>query len=199
VVGRDRAAAPDARPLRLFVAADIPDDVRGPLAEAIEPLRERLPSARWTPAANWHVTLKFLGSTQPRLVEWVTESVERAVSTAAPFRTSVAGLGAFPSARRARVVWVGLDDPGGAFGALAAALDGALAREFEPEKRSFSAHLTVARLRDPAAVPGELPAVESASFDVDRVVLYRSRLQRPAPVYEPLASFPLVGAGGRRP
>jgi 2'-5' RNA ligase len=196
-VGRDRAARPEARPLRLFVAADIPDDVRGRLAEAIEPLREQLPAARWTPPANWHVTLKFLGSTEPRLVEWVTESVEGAASSAAPFRTSVAGLGAFPSTRRARVVWAGLDDPGGAFGTLAAALDEALAREFEPEVRSFSAHLTVARLREPAPVPGELPAVSTASFDVDRVVLYRSRLQRPAPIYEPIASFPLVGAERR--
>jgi RNA 2',3'-cyclic 3'-phosphodiesterase len=198
-VGRDRAARPEAKPLRLFVAADVPDDVRANVAEAVGPLRERLPGARWTPPANWHVTLKFLGTTWPRLVEWVTRSVEDAAARAAPFRTSVVGLGAFPSARRARVLWAGLDDPGGAFGAVAAALDEALASEFEPEKRPFSAHLTVARLKEPAPIPGEVPEVATASFDVDRIVLYRSRLQRPAPIYEPLDAFPLRGPAGSAP
>ena len=191
-MGRDRAARPEAKPLRLFVAVDVPDDIRAEVAGALTPLRERIPEARWPPERNWHVTVKFLGRTWPRLVEWVTEAVGDVASAAAPFRTSVAGLGAFPSLRRARVVWAGLDDAGGALASLAAALDEALADEFAPEARTFSPHLTVARLKTPAPL-GELPPLAGRPFDVDRIVLYRSRLQRPAPVYEALGEFRLVG------
>lgn len=196
-MARDRASRPEAKPLRLFVAVDVPQDVRDSVAEAVAPLRERFPVARWVPTQNQHVTLKFLGSTWPRLVEWVTASVGEVASTHAPFQTRVTGLGAFPSARRARVLWAGLDDPDSAFVRLAASLDQALAREFTPEKRGFTAHLTLARFEPPAPLdptasldPARLP---SESFGVDHVVLYRSHLRRPAPVYEPLAEFALGG------
>ena len=70
-MARDRASRPEAKPLRLFVAAEVPEDVRAGLAESVARLRERFPKARWVPPQNQHVTLKFLGSTYPRLVEWL--------------------------------------------------------------------------------------------------------------------------------
>ena len=143
-MARDRASRPEAKPLRLFVAVDVPEDVRELVARAVDPVRERHPRARWVPSANQHVTLKFLGSTWPRLVEAVTRTVEE-VGTAHPaFETRVVELGAFPSPRRARVLWVGLDDPDRRLAAIAASLDERLARDFPPEKRAFAAHLTVA-------------------------------------------------------
>ena len=144
-MARDRASRPEAKPLRLFVAVDVPEGVRDRVQDAVGPWRERLSRARWVPKQNQHVTLKFLGSTWPRLVGWVTETVEAVARRSEPFETRVTGLGAFPSARRARVLWAGLDDPAGGLASLAADLEGALAKEFEPEKRAFTAHLTVAR------------------------------------------------------
>src|SRR5919206_1242895 len=102
-MGRDRASRPEAAPLRLFVAVDIPDDVQAVVADAVAPLRDRLWDARWTPPANWHVTLKFLGRTWPRLVPSVFDAVGRVARERGRLRTSVRGIGAFPSARRARV------------------------------------------------------------------------------------------------
>ena len=194
-MARDRASRPEAKPLRLFVAVDVPEDVRELVARAVDPVRERHPRARWVPPTNQHVTLKFLGSTWPRLVEPVTRTVEEVAAAHAPFETRVAELGAFPSPRRARVLWVGLDDPDRRLAAIAASLDERLARDFPPEKRPFAAHLTVARFDPAVAVADDMAglAVESPSFLVDRVVLYRSHLRRPAPVYEPLAVFVLGG------
>ncbi|MGZ8628762.1 MAG: RNA 2',3'-cyclic phosphodiesterase, partial [Actinomycetota bacterium] len=116
-------------------------------------------------------------------------------SAHAPFQTRVSELGAFPSARRARVLWIGLEDPGRRLAAIAASLDERLARDFPPEQRPFAAHLTLARFDPPVPVVEELATttVESPPFPVDRVVLYRSHLRRPAPVYEPLEAFPLTG------
>jgi len=194
-MARDRASRPEAKPLRLFVAVDVPGEARDVVQAAVAPLRERFPRAKWVPTQNQHVTLKFLGSTWPRLVEWVTETVAEVALAGEPFESRVNGLGAFPSARRARVLWAGLDDPGGRMARVAAGLEQAMAREFAPEKRGFTAHLTVARFEPPVPLGEELDeAVASETFVVDRLILYRSHLQRPAPVYESLGQFPL-GSG----
>jgi 2'-5' RNA ligase len=197
-MARDRASRPEAKPLRLFVAVDVPEQVRDRVQEAIALWRERLPRARWVPKQNQHVTLKFLGSTWPRLVGWVTETVEAVARQSEPFETRVTGLGAFPSARRARVLWAGLDDPGGRMVALAADLEGALAKEFDPEKRAFTPHLTVARFDPPVPFDDEEVAaadVASEPFAVDQLVLFRSHLRRPAPIYEPIGEFAFGSPG----
>ena len=144
------------------------------------------------------MTLKFLGRTWPRLVAWVEEAVETVARRNAPFETRVTGLGAFPSQRRARVLWAGLDDPERRLASLAADVEGALAKEFTPEKRSFTAHLTVARFEPPVPFDGKEIAeadVASDPFAVDRLVMYRSHLQRPAPIYEPIEEFALGPRG----
>jgi RNA 2',3'-cyclic 3'-phosphodiesterase len=192
-MARDRASRPEARPLRLFVATEIPDEVRGALADAVRPVRERFPKARWVPIQNQHVTVKFLGSTYPRLVEWVTAAVRQVATRNASFTTRVEGLGAFPNERRARVLWAGLDDSASAFGRLAADLDEGLSEEFKPEKRAFTPHLTVARFEPTVSLDPDEIAFESEPFEVRRIVLFRSQLRRPAPVYEPMEAFRLSG------
>ena len=196
-MARDRAARPEARPVRLFVATDVPEDVRRRLADATRPWHDRVEGARWVTPENWHVTMKFLGSVYPRLLSWVTDQVRAAASSGEPFTSALTELGAFPSARRARVLWAGLDDPQGRYASLASTLDGLLEREFDPEKRAFTPHLTVARFKVQGPLPEELLAtdVRSHPFPVEHLTLYRSYLQRPAARYEPLERFPL---GGRR-
>ncbi|HEY6678725.1 MAG TPA: RNA 2',3'-cyclic phosphodiesterase [Actinomycetota bacterium] len=197
-MARDRASRPEAKPLRLFVAVDVPEPVRDRVQAAIGPWREHLPRARWVPKQNQHITLKFLGSTWPRLVDWVIETVEGVARQSEPFETRVTGLGAFPSTRRARVLWARLDDPDGRLASLAADLEGRLAKEFTPEKRAFSAHLTMARFDPPVSLDEEEIAaadVVSEPFTVDRLVVYRSHLRRPAPIYEPVGEFALGSRG----
>ncbi len=178
-MARDRASRPEARPLRLFVAIDLPESVRHDLATAIREaaVRHRIGGAgiRWVPPENWHLTIKFLGSTWPRLLTWVTEVCGRVAAAFEPFEASLSRAGAFPSVQRARILWV--------------------ASEFEVEKRPFSAHVTVARLRVPENVVDHVARlhVSEARFPVDRLVLYRSHLGRPAPRYEPIREFPLGG------
>ena len=197
-MGRDRAARPEATPLRLFVAVDPPPAAVKALDRALEPWRERLPGGRWVPPENWHVTVKFLGRTWPRLVNLVHEACRDAAARVRPFRVSVGELGVFPSPRRARVLWVALKDQEGGLPALAKALDEALAPEFPPEKRAFTPHLTVARFNPP--VPVGDASEELAGFQVDvppfrvgRLVLYRSHLSPRGARYEALETSPLGG------
>lgn len=200
-MARDRASRPEAKPQRLFVAVTIPHHAADAVETAIESWREAFPSARWVPRQNWHVTLKFLGSTYPRLVPWVRERLGAVASETPAFETRLRGLGAFPSARRARVLWAGLDDDEGSMATLAAALSEALAREFPPEARAFSAHVTVARSDPPLGLPpafAETPLV-SRPLAIDEIVLMRSHVRRPAPVYEPVATYPLSATLSAQP
>lgn len=192
-MARDRAARPEATPLRLFVAVEIPEPVKDAVEEAFSLWRETFPKARWAPRENWHITLKFLGRTWPRLAEWVPDRVEAAAREVAPFATRIIDVGSFPSARTGRVLWAGFGDGGDRMLGLAAAIEGALVEEFPAEKRAFHPHLTVARSDPPVKLPPaftETPLL-SQEWDVDHVVLFRSHLRRPAPRYEPLARFPL--------
>jgi 2'-5' RNA ligase len=195
-MARDRPSRPEAKPQRLFVAVSPPDPVAAVVEAAIEPWRRAFPKARWVPRANWHVTLQFLGATYPRLVPWVRTRLGEAAAGASPFQTRVSGVGAFPSTRRARVLWVGVDDAEGRFAALVEAIQRSLASEFPPEDRAFTPHLTVARSDPPLRLPEGFAetTLESEPFTVDTVVLMRSHLRRPAPVYEPLETCRLGGA-----
>jgi 2'-5' RNA ligase len=192
-MGRNRATRPEAKPLRLFVAIEIPEVVKDVVEEAFAPWRGEFPKARWVPRENLHVTLKFLGRTWPRLTDWVPERIEEAVVEFEPFDTRLVGVGSFPSAKRGRAIWAGFDDDEGRLTELAGGIDAALVDEFEPEKRAFHPHLTVARSDPPLKLPAAYTSTELGSepWSVDHVVLFRSHLGRPAPRYEPLARFPL--------
>lgn len=180
---------------RLFLAVEVPGPVREVVNEAILPWRASFPNARWIPSENWHVTLKFLGRTPVRLTPWVEETVEQIADTNPPAEVRVSGLGAFPSAQRARVLWAGIEDQAEGLAALVTGLESALAETFRPEMRRFHPHLTVARSEPPIHLPdlySETPLV-SEPFPADRVILFRSHLDAGAPTYEPLRTFPLGG------
>jgi RNA 2',3'-cyclic 3'-phosphodiesterase len=195
---KDRAARPEAKPLRLFVAVEIPEAVKDAVEEAFGPWREQFPKARWAPRENWHVTLKFLGRTWPRLADWVPEHVEAAAAEVSRFSARLSGVGSFPSAKRGRALWARFEDVD-LIADLAAEVEGALLEEFPAEKRPFHPHLTVARSDPPLKLPAAYTGteLESEEWEVDHVVLFRSHLGRPAPRYEPLGRFPL-GAGRHR-
>ena len=194
-MARDRSTRPEARPLRLFVAVDVPEEVRDRLAKTVALHRDRVPGARWAPPENWHVTLKFLGSVDPPLLDWVLSSVGEAASEHIPFMARLSAMGAFPSAKRARVVWAGLEDRHGELVSLARSVDRTLEREFPAEQRPFSPHLTLARLKEQAALPEDVLSldVKSEPFRIATLRLYRSYLGRPSARYEVLREFPLSG------
>lgn len=182
--------------LRLFVAVDVAEDVLAAVDEAIAPYRDRIPGARWTPPANRHLTIKFLGSVDPTRRDEIASVCEHVASEIPRREISITDLGAFPSARRARVLWAGVDDPDGTLALLALSLDEGLAPlGFEVERRAYKPHLTLARLKSPADVRDVVEAVEHSSdpFVVDRFHLYRSRLSPKGARYDVLQSFRLRG------
>jgi 2'-5' RNA ligase len=181
--------------MRLFVGLALPDEIKDELAALIERMRAAAPDAKWVPRDNLHLTFSFLGEVGEERVPAIADALRgAAASVRGPIPTRLHGTGAFPSPRRARVVWVGLDDGEGRIGKLAEAVATAVEPLGYPkEKRPWTAHLTLARLRVPGNVSELLgETVAESSFNVSEVTLYRSRLARPAPHYEPLQRFPLA-------
>lgn len=170
--------------LRLFTAVTVPREQLEWLDDAVAGLKG-LSGGRWTSVGNQHVTLNFLGWVESRLLPDVLGAVDDTARRHAPADVSLEGLGAFPRERRARVLWAGIDDPGGLLPALATDLGERLrATGYEPEDRPFTAHLTLARFNAPR--PLELPELPAAPgrFSVDRITLFRSRLSPSGARYE---------------
>lgn len=198
-MSKERLKSPRAR---MFVALDLPDAVRAAIAAwGREELAD--PALRPVPAENLHVTLAFLGWRPEKDAERVAAVLEECAAPA-----PLLELGdpvAKPNLRRARLFALPALSPGAE--QIEARLSGLLEAErlYEPEKRPFWPHVTVARvrsagrgLRRPMAVerpPGPVPAGLSEPFYGVRLTLYRSVLQPQGAVYGPLAQVELPGAG----
>ena len=152
----------------------------------------------WVAPENFHVTVKFLGSVEDTRVQSVIDALHTAVQGHAPFDLEVGGLGAFPSATRARVLWAGITGGIDPLAALAASVEDALAGlGFPREDRAFSPHITLARVREPGRAPALAEALRDGSghrfgrVAVAETALMRSDLSPRGARYTPLASIAL--------
>lgn len=174
----------------------LPGELKGRLALEIEGLRRHAACVAWTAEANLHVTLKFLGGVEEARLGEIEAALRRA-ETVPVFEVQVRGLGAFPSAARARVLWAGTSESA-AFMRLASDVDRALgAVGFPAEARGFTPHVTLGRVREPRRDPALAAALAAAasrpfgSLRVDRVSLMRSDLSPRGARYTELAAVPL--------
>ncbi|UYN91024.1 MAG: RNA 2',3'-cyclic phosphodiesterase [Anaerolineales bacterium] len=191
--------------MRAFIAFELPENVLAALAAVSADLQRSLPTTalRWVPVSNMHLTLKFLGETQPEQASAISASLQRLGDTYSAMPVSLEGLGAFPNLRSPRVVWVGLQAPA-ALAQLAAEVDDAMhALGFGREARAFTPHLTLARVRREAQ-PRQLAglqsalaqqAVPAASGVLEQLVLFESQLKPSGAVYNSLARIELRTKG----
>jgi 2'-5' RNA ligase len=138
--------------MRLFFAIELADDVQDLLDDATASLRAEAPELAWIDRGKRHLTLKFLGDVAEDAVPRLTEAADRAVAGHGPLEMSVREIGAFPNFRRARVVWIGVEQER-RLELLHHDLE--LACEsvgFEVEGRPFRPHVTLARVRNPLPV-----------------------------------------------
>jgi RNA 2',3'-cyclic 3'-phosphodiesterase len=184
--------------VRLFIALDIPEDVRERLANLVAGLRAAA-RARWTRVEGLHVTLKFIGEASEEKAEEIRGALA-AIRTGKAIEMSFRGVGFFPNPRHPRVFWTGIE-AGEELAALAEEIEARLVPLSIPaESRPFHAHLTLARFDSPQAAPAFIRALEGLGpFEFGRgssseFYLYRSQLKRGGAEYERLASFPFAQA-----
>ena len=180
--------------MRAFVAVFPPPEVRGALSTAIRDL-DVGGEVRWVPAANVHLTLKFLGNVAAEDQEQVKLALDAVATRHAPFEVTPSGFGAFPSGRRARILWAGVGEGSERLRALAHEIEDRLAPlGFEREDRPYVPHLTLGRARrrpvrfDQAGVPAP-----HHRFAVPGIQLVQSVTGASGPTYPILATLPLSG------
>jgi 2'-5' RNA ligase len=188
--------------IRSFIAMELPPEIKSTLARLQNQLKSssRAP-VKWVDPDSIHLTLKFLGNIDTELIDKITVALEEACRGVHPFSLEISGLGVFPNERRVRVVWVGLAGETEKLGQLQKRVDDSLApMGFRAEARPFTAHLTMARVRE-QATPDERQtlgrlvsgaAMESGgSLNVNAVHLMRSQLTREGPIYTRISSVAL--------
>jgi 2'-5' RNA ligase len=183
--------------MRLFVAVHLPQEIRDGLAAVQERLRRAQADVSWVKPANLHITLKFLGETEPKRLERIGPVLAEAARNMAPFSLTVAGVGTF-GGRIPRVVWAGAREGAAPLEALAGAVENGLARVgFPKERRRFTAHFTLGRVRSPRNAEVLLAAIRDEPTEplgvvpVEQFVLMQSRLDPGGSIYTALERFPL--------
>ena len=178
---------------RLFIGVPMAEEAR----RAVEAhLRRTMPDGvpgRPVPAASWHLTLRFLGAARAEQLATVARHLS-AAELGAAFDAGFGGLGAFPRARTARVLWIGLTEGVERLMALARiAEDAARAAGFAPEEKAFKPHLTLSRIQPPRDVTraiGHVPPLD-LRMRVEEVVVFRSHLGGGPARYEAVERFGL--------
>ena len=177
--------------MRTFVAVFPPPEVR---EEALARAR-RLSLAgrvRWAKPENVHLTLKFLGDVQEEVLDDLCAALEEVCGRHAAFDAELAGFGAFPSARRAQILWAGISAGSGELRSLATDLDATLAPlGFKREKRPYTPHLTLGRARGKPASFEPPPEEYLGEFRIRHVELTESKLTPEGAIYRTVRAFDL--------
>jgi len=186
------------RSLRLFLAIPIDKKILDALAGAADRLRETRAPVRWVRPEGMHLTMKFLGDTDNDRVEPLVEVVTSVCREILPFPLSVTGAGAYPNLRKPRVIWAGVVENSGTLERLWKGVEEETERlGWEREKRRFSPHVTIGRVKGNMNIARLTTAMEEikeehwGDQEVDSLVLYSSQLKPGGAVYEKVHVFPL--------
>lgn len=188
--------------IRSFIAIELP----GELKQALTRLQEKLKTAggapvKWVEPGNIHLTLKFLGDVDAGTTGRITLALEEAARDTHPFYIEAGGLGVFPNMNRVQVIWTGLAGELEKLALLQKRIEESLeSLGFPVEKRPFTPHLTIARVRDYARPDDRLKLgqlIADTNFEtkyrinVNAFHLMRSQLTREGPIYSKISTVTL--------
>ena len=188
---------------RLFLAVELSESARDCLTERVRAVNDRAVKVRWTPVDNIHVTLKFFGDTPPERKAAIVEAMERAAAPVRPFEVAIAGVRIVRRRGSPRMVWATIADTQDQLRRLHGRTERLLERGgFPREERSFSPHVTLARVRDGIA-PWERRLLDEwasaqrhlapIALAVEDVVLMKSELKPGGAQYTVCSRFALHG------
>ena len=176
---------------RTFIGVDIGDAIRASATALIKELAKTGAAVKWVTPESMHLTLLFLGEVDDRELHAVCKAVKEVAAGEPPFPLRVSGLGAFPTARRPKILWAGIVEGVEPLQRLNAALEERMLDLgcYRKEERGYSPHLTLGRVKgdaDSFTMAAEIPkrlAWEGGRFAVEEVLVYSSEMDRDGPVY----------------
>ncbi|MCG6980113.1 MAG: RNA 2',3'-cyclic phosphodiesterase [Deltaproteobacteria bacterium] len=185
--------------IRSFIAIDLPEATREAIAVLQERLKRSRAGVRWMKPGSIHLTLKFLGNILPEQVDEIAAAAAQLIRDEPPITLYAAGLGSFPSLRKPRVIWVGLQGEVDRLTKIQTGLENTLETlGFAREGRGFRPHLTIGRIKDRHRLQGLIEAMSTVelpefnSFDANEIILYKSDLRPTGAIYTKLHRMPLA-------
>jgi 2'-5' RNA ligase len=187
--------------VRTFIAVDIDRAVRDRATALQEKLAQSAAEVKWVEPESMHITLLFLGEVAVLDLVPICRIVAQGVKDLPPFPFTIAGLGAFPTPRRPKVLWAGVTDGNEALQELHEGLEGPLLELgcYRREERAYNPHLTLGRVNreDDAGIWGPILAGHTAwdggTTNVSEVLVMSSELRRDGPVYTVVGRGKLKG------
>jgi len=187
--------------VRLFIAIELPLKIQKVLENIQEVLKKAKAGIKWVKPDNIHLTLKFLGYVESSQIEPIKDKMRFAGEEFSPFEISLAkDVGVFPKINYPRVIWVGIDKGEAKITNLQKRLEDEMDElGFEKEKREFTPHLTLGRVKSlKSEKEGLIQAIQSIHideehrFNVSKLTLFKSILKQTGPIYEVLYEVPLA-------
>ncbi len=186
--------------IRSFLAIELPKPILKKIEEVQGDLRSTHADVRWVSPDKIHLTLKFFGNIEESRVDLILKSIEEPIRNTLPFSLKVRGVGAFPSLKNPRVIWMGLVDGKEGLTSFQKQIESQLEKiGFQPEDRPFHPHLTLGRMKSSRGkedLGGRMEKhkeEEFGDFPVERVVLFKSDLRPTGPIHTPLRELSLGG------
>ncbi len=153
--------------MRCFIEIELPETAKYALAELQQDLKKTGADIRWVKAENFHLTLKFLVNIEERIIDNIVEVIKGTCNKFGSFTLELKGTGVFPNIKSPRVIWVGLNG-NTAITDIQEEIDNGLSSlGIEREKRKFTPHLTLGRLR---SSKGKHSIIEKIVLLKDRVL-----------------------------
>ena len=189
---------------RTFIALEQDESLQRYLSKIIQRAAQELPNLNWVDPAGIHLTLAFLGELTDEQLAATMQAAELAARIVSPFDYHLSHLGVFGPPRQPRVIWIGIDEPAGKLLQLHQAVNSELEqRSFEVDKRPFSPHLTLCRIKTPLK-PDEQQRLQrliaardviasASTYHVRHLSVMKSELSRTGAKYTALENFPLGG------
>jgi 2'-5' RNA ligase len=187
--------------IRVFIAVDIGESVRKKAAAMQERLSPSGGGVKWVDPASMHLTLLFLGEVEELEVVSICRIVKQQAGKLPPFTLELGGLGAFPTPRRPKILWIGVTQGAEELTRLHDALEEPLLELgcYRREDRAYSPHLTLGRLTQEdrgnawSSILAKYAEWEGGSTEITEVLVMRSELNRDGPVYSVMGRAPLQG------
>ena len=182
--------------LRCFIALEIPHNIKAALSDMLDRLKESGADVKWLSDHNIHLTLKFLGNTDDSLIKPLKESLYKKISFYDQFYITIAGTGSFPDKRHPSVIWAGIEESTLLKKLRKDVEDVTAELGFPAEKKIFSPHLTLGRIRsqrrvnDAIKILDEFGTYRFGDAEINSIVLMKSELKPGGAEHSCLAEIP---------
>ncbi len=185
--------------IRAFFAISLPLEFKEEIARLQDILKKTRAEVKWVRPESVHLTLKFLGQVAEDIIDPLAEAASVKASQTPALTLTLNGTGVFPGPKRPRVAWLGLAGDVGKIIDLQRGIEEAAEKfGFAREKRKFSPHLTLGRIRSSKGIKEFITELDRLDpqpleFMASEVVLFRSELKPTGAIYTPLKKLPLSG------